>query len=61
MDVTAAGAMSIAMNQSQLMQAVNISVMKKVMDLQETQVASLVEDLQQVAPPPSGHQLDFIV
>ncbi len=53
--------MSIAMNQSQLMQAVNISVMKKVMDLQETQVASLVEDLQQVAPPPSGHQLDILV
>lgn len=60
MDVFSVGAMSIAMHQTQLQQAVNLSVMKKAMNLQETQAASLIEDLQEAVPPPSGHQLDIL-
>ena len=61
MDVTAAAAASIAMHQSQLQQAMSISVMKKVMDSQETQGAALIEELRQAAPPPAGQQLDIFV
>lgn len=60
MDALSVGAMSIAMHQSQLQQAVNLSVMKKVMNLQETEAAALIENLQEALPPSSGHQLDIL-
>ena len=52
MDVLAAGALSIAMHQTQLQQSANIAVMKKAMNLQESQAAALIEDLQQSVPYP---------
>ena len=60
MVVTAIGAISIAMHQSQLQQAVDVTMARKVMDLQETQAAALIRDLQQASPAP-GHQLDILV
>ena len=41
MVVTAIGAISIAMHQSQLQQAVDVTMARKVMDLQETQARSI--------------------
>jgi len=61
MDVMAIGAMSIAMHQSQIQQAANLSVMRKAMDLQESQAASLIEGFEQAnVAPPSTHQLDIL-
>lgn len=60
MDVLAAGALSIAMHQTQLEQYANIAVMKKAMNLQESQAAALIEDLQQSVPFPGDHQLDIL-
>lgn len=60
MDVLAAGALSIAMHQTQLEQYANIAVMKKAMNLQESQAAALIEDLQQSGPFPGDHQLDVL-
>ena len=61
MDVMAVGALSIAMHQTQLQQATDVLMMRKAMDLQETQATALIEDLQQAVPSPSGHQLDILV
>ncbi len=62
MDVMLAGAMSIAMSQSQVQQAANMSIMKKAMNLQESQAAALVENLEKSVPtpPPSTHKLDIL-
>ena len=60
MDVMSVGAMSIAMHQAQLQQATDVLMMRKVMDLQESQAAALVESLSQAAPPASGHHLDLL-
>lgn len=53
-------ALSMAMHQSELMQAVEISTMKKAMDGQEVQAQALLEMMNQI-PPPSGHLLDVTV
>ncbi|MCI9576794.1 MAG: putative motility protein [Clostridiales bacterium] len=60
-DVSAIAAASIGMSMAQTQQAASISVMKKVMDSQETQAAALIENLQAANPAPSfGHQLDVL-
>ena len=51
---------------AQTQQAVEITMLKKVMEMQETQAQALVENLQAVtaaaAPAPSfGHRLDMLI
>lgn len=62
MDVSAIAAMSTSMHMAQTQEAVSVALMKEVMNSQEAQVASLVNDLQAANPAPSfGHQLDVRV
>lgn len=62
MDVSAIASMSTAMHMAQTQEAVSVALMKEVMNSQEAQVASLVNDLQAANPAPSfGHQLDVLV
>ena len=60
MDVLAAGALSIAMHQTQLQQRANIADMKKAMNLQESQAAAMMEDMQQSVTFPGDHQLAIL-
>ena len=53
-------ALSIAMSQSRVQQAANISVMKKAMDAQEVEAAQLIETMQAAAPA-SEHIIDIRV
>lgn len=50
-------AASMAISQTQLQQAVTLSVTKKAMDTQEAQATALLEML----PPPSEHLIDVRV
>ena len=57
-------ALSMGLSAAKYQQAVDISVTKKAMSLQETQAAALIESLQTAIPqqPVSfGHQLDVLV
>ena len=57
-------ALSMAMSQSQVMQAANLAVLQKSMDAQTAQVANLVEMMSSAVPqaaPPSAHTLDITV
>ncbi|MBP1577935.1 MAG: YjfB family protein [Oscillospiraceae bacterium] len=53
-------ALSIAMSQSRVQQAANISVMKKAMDAQEVEMTQLIETMQAAAPA-SEHIIDVRV
>ena len=53
-------ALSIAMSQSRVQQAANISVMKKAMDAQEVEMTQLIENMQAAAPA-SEHIIDVRV
>lgn len=59
-------AWSTSFSMAQTQQAVEITMLKKVMEMQETQAQALVENLQAVtvaaAPAPSfGHRLDMLI
>lgn len=61
MDVTAIAAASITMHQSQLQQAVSVTMMRKAMDLQESQAAAMIQSLQQpAAAGVPGQRLDLL-
>lgn len=61
MDVMSVAAMSISMHQAQLQQAVDVSLMRKVMDQQTAQAAAIVEDIAQSVPPTvPGSRLDIL-
>ncbi len=60
MDLSSIGALSIQMHMGQVQQAANISLLRKAMDLQESQTDALVQSLQS-AVPPSGHVLDRMI
>lgn len=58
MDLTSSiAAASMVSSQAKLAQAVNVAVIKKSIDQQETQGAALIE-LLETAAPPSNHILD---
>ena len=60
MDISSIAATSVNMYQSQTQQAVDVAVIKKVMDVQEAAAASLIETLKE--PVPSfGNILDIKV
>lgn len=48
-------AMSMNMAQSRVQEAVSVSMLKKAMDQQETEMNTLLDAM---PPPPSGHLLD---
>ena len=56
----AIAAQSIAMHQTELMQAVNVALMREAMSLQESQVAELIQEIPQAAPAPHAGQLDIL-
>lgn len=59
MDLMAAASFSMAMSESSLQQQASISVVKKAMNMQEAQVAELLEMMP--TPQSFGHQLDVYV
>lgn len=56
MDISGIAAASMAISQSQLLEAVYVSTTKKAMDTQGMQAAALLEML-----PPSQHMLDIYI
>lgn len=56
MNISVIGAGSTAMAMAKTQQSVDVAMTKKVMDLQETQAAALIETMQQSAPNP--HMFD---
>ncbi|MCI8405558.1 MAG: putative motility protein [Oscillospiraceae bacterium] len=55
-------AMSMQMSMAQVQEAANISVMRKAMDMQETQMANLLQNLEAAAPAVhTGHKLNIVV
>ncbi len=62
MDVMSVAATSIAMHQSQLQQSVEVSLLRKVMDQQQSQAAAIVEDIQQSIPSTiPGSRMDISI
>lgn len=62
MDTMSIAATSIAMHQTQLTNAINVSVMRKAMDMQTAQAAAIVEDIQQSVPPTvDGSRMNILV
>jgi len=60
MDVSSIAAISVLMHQNQTQQSVNVAVIKKAMDVQETAAGNLIETL--LEPIPSfGYKLDIKV
>lgn len=57
MDLAAIGAASIQMSLAKTQQAVDVTMVKKAMDIQETQAAALIDSLQN-AGPSFGHRID---
>lgn len=55
------GALSIEMHQSSLSQAVNIALLKKVMDTGEENSKTLIKDMQTLADPNLGRNIDVRV
>lgn len=53
-------ALSMAMSLSNVQQSASMSVLKKAMDSQQTEVSQLVETMETAAPP-SEHILDVTV
>ncbi len=63
MEIEAIAAVSMEMSMAKTAAAVDIAVTKKVMDLQQTMAAGLIESLESAIPaPPSsfGHKLDVL-
>lgn len=59
MDVSAVAAASISFSSAKVMQQANLTMMKKTMELQESQVASLISSVQSTPVAPSfGHSLN---
>jgi hypothetical protein len=65
MDFYGIAAMSMSLSQMKLAQSVDLTMMRKVMDLQEQSVAQMLEMAEVAAPevaaPPSEHLLDVLV
>ncbi|MEG0179176.1 MAG: YjfB family protein [Oscillospiraceae bacterium] len=56
MDPSAIAAVSMSLSSAQTMQAANVSILSKSMDLQEAQMNSLLNTMQ--SAPSFGHKLD---
>lgn len=61
MDVSAVGAATIDMHLSNTQRDVGIAMVDKVMDLQEVQMAQMIEMMETAVPPSFGHQLNILV
>ncbi|MEG0877711.1 MAG: YjfB family protein [Oscillospiraceae bacterium] len=56
MDPSAIAAVSMSLSSAKTLQAVNVSMLKKTMDLQQTQMSSLLNTMR--SAPSFGHKLD---
>ncbi|MBP8856196.1 MAG: putative motility protein [Oscillospiraceae bacterium] len=56
MDSSAIAAASMSMSSAKTLQAVNVSMLKKTMDLQQNQMAALLTTM--ASAPSFGHKLD---
>lgn len=63
METMAIAAMSVQMGLAQTQQAVDVTMTKKAMNLQESQAAALLDSLQTAIPTPNsyGHQVDMYI
>lgn len=61
MDMTMSiAALATTMQQTRTQEAVSISLLKKTMDMQESQTAALIEGMQNTSAAPTRHMLDIL-
>jgi hypothetical protein len=59
LDLSAVSAASIQMHTQETLQAVSISMLRKMMQSQQTEAAALIEQLEAAAPPAPERLLDI--
>lgn len=62
MDISSVAAASMQMSMAQVQDAVDVSLMRKAMDMQEAEMASLIQNLEAASPTVhTGHLLNVVV